>query len=632
MLNDPLESALIAHRARDYPTARRIYQQVLGRYPESDQAHYLLGMLFLETNEPDQARIHLLESLRISPENASYLSTFADALCASGKSMEALPIYEKSLRLGHPDHQAVARLNYGATLMDLGRVQDAIAQFTILTQAFPQFVAAWNNLGNALLESGQSEMAIKIFETALKMAPDTCELHSNLSKANLEMGLIEPAARHAESAVRLKPNSAAAWMHLGQARVESGDLEAAKDAFVKCLKIAPQSAAVYANLGRISDQQGDLQSAIANWLECLRIEPLHAGVLGRLATRLGAETPPELQSRMEQVIGNTAVSDKDHEMIGYGLAHLHDKKSNFELAARYLDQACAVREKQLEKAGRLYQAAKFTSFVNHCLGMTRGTNCSHIGQDQASAQNAPEMVFVVGMARSGTSLVEQVMATHPEITGAGELTWLPDIYDSFLVRQNANKNDQAVLTRQDIVAMRNQYFERLQQNSWSTKYIIDKLPDNLFYIGLIEQLFPESKVIICQRNALDIALSCRMTRFATVRWNSSWANLTHRLEMNGMITRMWLADCSKSVMELHYEDLVKDLSKTISAVFDRLGLETPTQVESFYETRRTVNTASSAQVRKPLYASSIGRWRHYDSVYGTYFREIQRRCQMKSSA
>jgi tetratricopeptide (TPR) repeat protein len=622
MWNDALENALKAHRNRDYETARLAYETALRRDPASDQAHYLLGMLLLETRFALQALGHFQEALQMKPDQPFYLSALADAFSAMGQPENAIRFYEKSLEPGGSEFQLGVRLNYGATLMDVGRVTDAIHQFALCVQAAPECIPAWNNLGNAKLQIGEKSEAVRIFESALQISPRIPELHSNLSKALLELGQIEKALYHAETAVVIRPNDAAGWMNLGKARLENGQLNEARVAFVKCLGIAPKSASVYANLGTIDELQGQMLDAERHWMKCLELQKDHAGVLGRLATRLGTKLPDELKCRMEAVFEDSSKPDTDRELIGYGLAHYYDKTCDYIQSARYLDQACMIREQSLAKSGRSYDRTRFQLFVEQSAKITRISDSTPIKNEPESDSQAIKMIFIVGMARSGTSLAEQVLASHPEITGAGELTYVPDLYDEFLKRTKLDASVGISMSDNQVASLRKKYLDHISRKGFATKYVVDKLPDNIFYLGLIQRMFPDSMVIITQRNLMDVALSCRMTRFAGVRWNSDWKNLIHRLNLFQSVSKHWLARPDQWAIELHYEQLVQNLGDSIQPVFERIGLEMPVGIELFYQNKRIVNTASAAQVRQPIYASSIGRWKHYEPVYGTYFREI----------
>ena len=622
MWNDSLEKGLQAHRNRDYGTARHAYETALKLNSASDQAHYLLGMLLLETRSPVQALGHFQEALQLKPDQSLYLSALADAFSAMGQPENAIRFYEKSLEPGGSEFQLGVRLNYGATLMDVGRVTDAIGEFVLCVQAAPECIPAWNNLGNAKLLVGEKAEAVRIFESALQISPRIPELHSNISKALLELGQIEKALHHAEMAVEIRPSDAAGWMNLGKARLENGQLNEARVAFEKCLEIAPKSASVYANLGTIDELQGQMLDAEQNWTKCLELQKEHAGVLGRLSTRLGRKLPGELKCRMEAVFADSSKPDTDRELIGYGLAHYYDKTCDYIQSARYLDQACMIREQSLAKSGRSYNRTRFQLFVEQFARITESPARENVKNNQEYNSQTPKIIFVAGMARSGTSLAEQVLTSHPEITGAGELTWVPDLYDEFLKGRQFDASVGFSMSDNEVTVLRVKYLDKLLQKGYGTKYFVDKLPDNIFYLGLIQRMFPESTVIITQRNLLDVALSCRMTRFAGVRWNSDWKNLIHRLNLFQSVSKQWLARPDHWAIELHYEQLVQNLAETIQPVFERIGLEMPLGIEQFYQNKRIVNTASAAQVRQPIYASSIGRWKHYEPVYGTYFREI----------
>lgn len=616
LTSDALRQAFEWHRQGRLDEALAAYEAQLRRKPDSHQANYLLGLFWLERNESSRAEFYLNNAIQLKPDEPHYLGAVADLFQARGQSREAINYYKAALNCNGSDETAEIRLNYGATLMDLGHGLEALAEFQKVAHWRPGWAAAWNNMGNALMHQGRYEQAVEAFDTVLALSGEIYETHANLAKLRNEIGQNQQALLHAKKAIAIQPGPAAAWFQLGLAELELGNLDEAETALQQCLQRAPKASGAFALLGQIAEQRGNLTKAKTDWLNCLALQPRHAAVLGRMATRLGLAMPAEWQLQMERMFQEQGLKAVDCESLGYGLAHLSDLRGEFEKATVLLDRACQAREAELARRGMSYDPAQFENMVLKWNQRFQEIRLDPAERRQLADVDGPRMVFIVGLPRSGTSLVEQVLATHSAISGAGELTWIPDLAALSI------KADHVAVA--DLLAMKMAYLHQLHQKGFETPVVIDKLPDNIYYVGLIRQVFPDALIIRCRRELRDVALSCRMTRFMSVRWNSRWENLVARISFYQRFVSQQLAGLENEILEIPYEEMVGNLNETIAPVFDRLQLEPPADCQSFHQNRRVVRTASAGQVRQPLYNSSVGRWQNYEFAYGERFEKIRK--------
>jgi hypothetical protein len=224
-------------------------------------------------------------------------------------------------------------------------------------------------------------------------------------------------------------------------------------------------------------------------------------------------------------------------------------------------------------------------------------------------------VFVVGMPRSGTSLVEQIAASHSQVFGAGERT---DIHD--ILRISSDGGTPGGHDNWDAEAVRNAataQVARLRDLGRGAIRVIDKTPDNYRLLGQIAVLFPRARVIVCRRDLRDVCVSCHFQQFARgLAWTSDLADLAERARQSEQLLAHWLKVLPIPVMEVQYENLVANLEAESRRLIEFLGLKWEPACLAFHETERTVLTASLWQVRQPLYNSSVGRWRHYRAHLG----------------
>jgi hypothetical protein len=234
-------------------------------------------------------------------------------------------------------------------------------------------------------------------------------------------------------------------------------------------------------------------------------------------------------------------------------------------------------------------------------------------------------VFVVGMPRSGTTLVEQVLASHPRVFGAGERQLVPEMFDS--LAQATGRTEPPLdcvkhLDRQSINRIGRRYVDALAAMNDSADRIVDKLPENTFYLGLIAVLFPQAKLIHCRRDLRDVALSCWMTHFANLRWACDPHHIATRIREYRRLMNHWRAVLPVRMLDVQYEAMVADPERSSRELVAWCGLEWDPACQEFYKARRRVRTTSIAQVRQPIYRSSVGRWKNYEQPLAALFAEL----------
>ncbi len=241
----------------------------------------------------------------------------------------------------------------------------------------------------------------------------------------------------------------------------------------------------------------------------------------------------------------------------------------------------------------------------------------------------PRPVFVVGLPRTGTTLVEQILASHPLVHGAGELEELQRLFRSLPDLVDRPSSDPfealAVLNSQSAKTAARMYLAKLDALApAAAERIVDKMPDNVRYVGLISMLFPAARVVVCTRDFRDVALSCWQTGFEKNPWANDWNHIARRFADHQRILDHWQRVLPAVSVVVRYEDLVLNLEKHARQLIEFVGLDWNAACLQFHETRRVVRTASYSQVRQPLYTDSVERWRHYESSLGPMFDAFTR--------
>ena len=307
--------------------------------------------------------------------------------------------------------------------------------------------------------------------------------------------------------------------------------------------------------------------------------------------------------------------------LRFGLAAVLDERGLYSQAAAHLETANALQSGVLAAQGRSHDPEADSWFVDR---MIAAFDAELFARGRGWVDRDPRPVFVVGLQRSGTTLVEQILASHPKIHGAGELRDVGRIFQSLpdLAGLIAGDSFDALrfLGPVSATAAARIYLERLDALAPpSAARVVDKLPDNIRYLGLIALLWPGARVIVCSRDLRDIAVSSWLNGFA-LTWSKKWEHIARRFADYQRIVEHWRQTEAVPWLDVRYEDLVGDLEGHARRLIDHVGLEWDPACLEFHSTKRVVRTPSLLQVRQPVHSRSVGRWRNYEPSLEPLFR------------
>jgi tetratricopeptide (TPR) repeat protein len=616
-----LSQALECHRLGLLDRAANAYEAALAEDPDRDEALHLLGLVKLQCGDARQAALLMSRAIAVRPDEPTYHASLAEACWSLGQLDRAVESCRTALRLdpGNPE----ILCNLGATLVDLGDLDTAIGHFREAIRLEPEFSLAHNNLGNALRLKGDKAAAIDHFREAVRLDPAACEALANLGRILLEQGEAEEALGHCRRVVELLPGSAEARNSLGNVYYLLGKLDAAEGCFREAIRLEPRLASAHAGLGAVLEELGELDGSRASLREALRHDPLHAGALARLSTRLRANLPPTDLAAIQMLLAESDLPPEQRWPLQFGLAHALDARGDFDQAAALTVQANALQLADYQQRGRGYDPLAHRGFVDRLIEQF---NAAFFARLSAFGVDTERPVFVVGMPRSGTTLIEQILASHPRVFGAGELQLVRQTFAAVpqaVGRSEAPLDCVPYIDGHAVNNLASQHLSRLSAIDNSADRVVDKMPENTLYLGLIAALFPRARLIHCRRDARDVALSCWMTHFAQVRWACDPEHITSRIQEYQRVMKHWRRVLPVPVFEVHYEAMVADPERTARDLVAWCGLEWNPACLEFYKTRRPVRTTSVAQVRKPLYSSSIARWKNYERLLAPLFAKIE---------
>jgi tetratricopeptide (TPR) repeat protein len=600
-----LLSVALARQGKDSLHALQMAAKLL---PEDPGAHNNLGNAFGRLGRLDEAVANYRRALLLSPQFVEAHNNLGHALLDLRLHDAAASSFRRAIEL-NPSY-AEAHDNLGSAMLELGRPNEAVDSYRRALEIEPQFCEAHNNLGNAWLELGSIESALASYRRALEINPRFAEAHNNLGNALRGLGQLDDAEESYRRALDINPYFAEAHRNLGIAlRLQRRTTEA-EDSCRRALELQPQSAATYAVLAESSADRGDFAEAARLFERAVSIEPeapeIWAGIV-RLRKMTRADDAWLAQA---QRIAGSGLRPRQEIGLRYAIGKYFDDVQDF-------DQAFANfrRANELTKLRRApYDREQLTKIVDLII---RHYDAEWVSRPRPNPLESARPIFVVGMLRSGTSLAEQILASHPAVFGGGELTYWNSALASYQIRAMSAEASDTVLPR-----MAEDYLRLLQRISSDALRVVDKMPTNFPFLGLIHPALPNARIIHLQRNPVDTCLSIYFQHFeATVSYANDLEDLAHYYTEYLRLMRHWRSILPGHViLEVPYEGLVDHQEVWSRRMLEFVGLPWDPSCLNFHKANRTVITASKWQVRQAITRASVGRWRNYIKVLGPLHR------------
>jgi tetratricopeptide (TPR) repeat protein len=595
-------------------------REALRLNPSFPDAYNNLGRALGDQGNLEDAAKCYREALRLQPDFAEAYYNLGKVLQEQGKLDEAVDSYRQALRL-RPEH-ADTQNNLGAALSSQGLLDEAEACLRQALALDPGHAFAHNNLGNVLRVQNRLDDAVACYRRALHLKPAYAEALNNLGAALNSQCKPEEAALRIREALRLQPDFADAHCNLGWALQQMGDPGAAEACFREALRLKPQFPEAHYSLGVSLERLGSLAAAEASFREALRHNPRHAAARAELVALQHGRPPEEELDALQEVLKDSRLTDEERSRLHFALTQVHDARGEYSDAARHAQQANVLAQASQVKYGTAYDSAAHRRFVDVTIATLTPQFFERV---RGWGLESEVPVFIFGLPRSGTSLVEQILASHSLVHGAGELRFSQEAYAALAAGKGSDEAAFAALEYPDRDTIRRiaaDYLDKLQALGGIATRVVDKMPDNYQYLGLLATLFPRARFIHCQRDLRDVAVSCWVTNFAQVNWANDMGSIVSRFREYLRLMDHWRRVLPMTIFEISYEAVVADLEHEARRLVQACGLEWEQGCLSFNETRRPVRTASVIQVRQPIYARSVGRWRHYAEALGPLFTQL----------
>jgi tetratricopeptide (TPR) repeat protein len=577
-----------------------LYRQALAIRPHYTAAHNNLGNALLQLGEFAPAVAAYRLALAESPENADVHCNLANALRQLGELPEALLESERAIALN--PQLSMAHNNLALLLAQRGQRAEAALSYRRALSLNPAYIEALNNLGNVLRELGESREAVALYRQAIELDPQRAESHCSLGTVLCELQRLEEAAVSFRQALALHADYAQAHLGLATALRMQGRGSEAEASCRQALALEPNNVEALALLGELHADRGRFAEAQQLFHSALAIDPHCASVYCSLATHRKMTTADSDWLRGAEGLLAKQLPLGHEISLRYALGKYCDDLEHYDQAFGHYRRANELTKRY----GRVYDAAKLTRHVDQIM---RSCDAALVRQQHGEACTSELPVFILGMPRSGTSLAEQILASHPQVFGAGELRFWNKAFGAFAQAQL--KSDAGATL---IPGMARAYLERVTALAGGAPRVVDKMPANFLYVGLIHAAFPRARFIHMQRHPIDTCLSMYFQNFFDMGPHANdLGSLAHYYGEYLRITSHWRAVLpATALLEVPYEALIADQHGWTRRMVDFIGLPWDPRCLEFHQTERVVMTASRWQVRQKLNATSVGRWRNYE--------------------
>jgi tetratricopeptide (TPR) repeat protein len=683
-VNSAMQAAIHHFQAGRIEPAVAIFRQVLSVQPRNADALYFLGLVCLNSGNAKGAVDLIGKALLINDRNAEFHCNLGVALCVSGQRDAGLESFRSALAVnpGHPganynvglgllEHRDFvgaityfrkvirrqpknpdALMNLGLALIGLGQFKEAVAHLRRASLLAPENIPLRTNFANALIDSGAAEKGVEEFRKVLAFLPDHIPARfglavglermgksldsidvyreilridsghagalANLSALLETRGKLIEAETHARLVIERQPEDVEPLLNLTKLLSRADRHEEALDSALKVLARAPHSEQAYLQIIFVLRALGRFEEARERIEELRAIDTDPAVVFNLLGEDGGYSFSDTEIDCMKVLVEKGRGPEIEISRVCFTLGGLFDRRGEFDEAFRYLKRGNRLAgssrpyDRKAEERNRDRQISLFTqTFFEDLKGI-------------GSQSERP--VFIVGMPRSGTTLVEQIISSHPRAAGGGELpdfTCLSEELEKMAGGNSAFPECVATIDTDQARLLAGQYLETLARISPDADRVTDKMPANIDLLGLIAVLFPMARVIHCRRDPRDTCLSIFMQPLKE-RHSYSWSldDLGHYYRQYERLTEHWRAVNPLRVLEVGYEDLVDAQEEKTREIIAFCGLDWDDRCLRFSESDHAAKTASFWQVRQKVYRSSLARWRNYEHHLEPLFRAL----------
>jgi len=642
---DTLREAITHQQSGRILEAEKLYSQILDAEPNNSTALHFLGLIYSQRGQLDDAINLIQRAISYDKRNPHIYSNLAITLNTANRFEEAEIASRKAIEL---DQKLEGIFNsLGIALEGQSKIENALKVYQRGITLQPSDLKLYNNLGNLYARSGKFSEAIENYQTLLKLDGNYDEAHAGLAKVYGETGNHKMAIYENDQALKINPNNLGCINHLGLLAGKQNDYPLAIEYFSKVLSIYPKHEEALFNLASTYGSSGDLENSLKRFEDYAQVygqTPRYLNGVGMTKLNFGflddaveyfnaaiEKDPLYIEAyynldaspqnnfndqqieNIQKILSTGNLSEEHLNKLNFIMGNINRKKGNVDSAFEYFETGNNYKQKELLKRNSQFDLEHHLNYIEK-LKSYFSTEFFEQRKNAGLITKLP--VFIVGMPRSGTTLVQQISATHSKIFGAGELTGISDLIDDL-----RSEKDPAIEYPEFVDNLNDEKVSKIAQNHLriliekdkNAERVIDKMPFNFLHLGFISLLFPQAKIIHCQRNLLDTGISCYFQNFAGDHpWSTDLASVGRYIKSYIDVMEHWERVLPTPILNLSYEELVQKQEVQSKKIIEFLDLDWDENCLNYFNETNLVTTASSWQVREPVYSSSINRWREYE--------------------
>jgi tetratricopeptide (TPR) repeat protein len=619
-------------------SAERAYRKAIKINPHFVEALNNLGNILVDKKQLKEATVVYQKAIKLRPDHSMLLNNLGNSLQLQGENETAIEYFNSAIAL-EPNYADVYS-NLGNAFNGLRDLDNAIQSYRKAISLDSNNKEAHNGLANVHAQNEEYDLAIESFQRALEVDPMHKEAYTGLGNVLSEQDKWEQAINCYDRAIIIDPIHKEAYVGLCRALRHQREFDKAVIAIRQAQAIDPRNASILTELGFSLNDQGHPDKAIATFGKAINIDPENASAYDGLgialsdygeieqaeqAFRKAFETDPERYEAYRSLAKNKKFTKNDDDMrtmetlyrdidikpknkmhLAFGLGKAYEDLKEYAKSIEFTIEANRIKWESvhfsIENEQDVFDNLKKTFSTDFFI------------ERQEIGNPDPTPIFILGMIRSGTSLTEQILASHSDVYGAGELLDLSKLANELCANSTSKMLLDCLpkLEAETLGSMAEKYISAIRKHSTKTKHITDKMPQNFVFVGLIKLLFPNAKIIHCTRDPMDNCLSIFKNYFGEGQYYSyDMETLGKYYALYSNLMLHWESVLPNFVYQSNYESLIADPKKETQNLLEFCDLPWEESCLAFHKTKRKVNTASNAQVRQPIYKDSVELSKRY---------------------
>lgn len=611
-----IQRGIADYKAGKYDSADEFFRRVLISDPNSGDAHHLLGVIAMERKRREMTFEHLLRAIELNPDAPAYQNSLGVAYVRDGQFAAGIHHFWQAIA-GQPDYFDAMK-NLLIALQDIGQFQEVIRVSNRALKLNPESGEVIFQRARALHSLDRLDDAMEGYEKALEYLPNHVPSLTEIGFGWLDRDEPEKALPFFERSIELGPTNVRGLDGLGHVYELQGNTDKAITTWERAVELNSDAPPILTSLGVTCVQVGRIDEGRKRLERVLEISPQNAEAFLALSQSAKIQEGDPLIVKLESLITRYTIPPEARSKMHFALGKAYEDTGRFEEA---FDQY--KRGNQLKRQLIHHEAEQLRVQINSL--MTYFTDERFKSYDSRFADDSTIPIFVVGMPRSGTTLVEQIIASHPEVHGAGELPFV----ERMVRRMPAGVKPKTafpqcldVLSPEAGKKLATEHISRLHYMAPEVQHVVDKMPKNLVHVGLIRLLWPNAKIVHCVRDYRDIAMSCFFRYFARGQpfsWDLS--ELGDYCRHHAKLCKHWHRVLGTKIYPSHYEELTGNQEQKTRELIEYLELPWSDSCLQFHQTDRRIKT-NPLQVRKPIYQTSVAKWKKYEPWIGDFLEAL----------